>query len=315
MNKKLLFLLSFISFFSTNSKVLAQTQNVTITSTRNDDNSVDLYYEKKNPGTYTVRIELSNVNNCDITSYEKTITGFSGNFVKLRPVDKAKGISYSMRYSSLMGEVNPKVDSLFRYALPFKTGKKVKIVEAGNAGEKYLGQEKALNWKSYVVRTENPDTICSMRKGTVVLIKNEYESNISNDVQYTSKTNYIVVEHADGTYASYKGFKKNGILVKLGETVNPQTALGIIGLYETNHYRVDFNVYYLSDSKGNSAKTSLNNYKSNYKFITPVFVTQEGDVTIETKKEYTATANEIVITQEFSRSEKKKYSKEHTLSK
>ena len=315
MTNKFLYPLLFLLLLSTSSRVLAQNQNITITRTVNDDKSIDLHYDKKNPGTYTLKIELSNVNNCDITSYEKVITGYSGMITKLRPVDKSRGISYSMRYSSLMGEVNPKIDSLFRYALPFKNGKKVKIIEAGNVGEKYFGQEKALNWRSYVVRLENPDTICSMRKGTVVLIKNDYDSNISNDVEYTSMRNYIVVEHADGTYASYKGFKKNGILVKLGETVNPQTALGIVGLFGSNSYRVDFNVYYLYDNQGNSAKTSLNNYKSNYKFITPVFVTKEGDVTIESKKEYIAIANEIVVTQEFSRSEKKKYSKEHTLSK
>lgn len=315
MNNKLLFLLTFLFLFTIESKVSAQVQNVTITSKRNDDKSVDLYYEKKNPGTYTVRIELSNVNNCDITSYEKTITGFSGNFVKLRPVDKSRGISYSMRYSTVMGEVNPKVDSLFHYILPFKSEKKIKVFESGNVGEKYLGQEKALNWKSYVVRTENPDTICSMRKGIVVLIKNEYDSNATKDVQYTSMRNYVVVEHADGTYASYKGFKKNGIFVQLGETVYPQTELGIVALYDKNSYRVDFNVYYLSDNNFPSEKQSLNNYKSKYKFITPIFVTKEGDNTLESKKEYTAAANELVITHEFSRSEKKKYSKEHALIK
>lgn len=315
MENKLPYFLSFLSFLIINSKVCAQAQNITITSKRNDDQTVDLFYEKINPGTYTVRIELSNVNNCDITSYEKTVTGFSGNFVKLRPVDKSRVISYSMRYSAVMGKVNPRVDSLFRYTLPFKTGKKVKIFEAGNVGEKYFGQEKALNWKSYVVHLNNPDTICSMRKGTVVLIKNEYDSKVTNDVEYTSMRNYVVVEHADGTYASYKGFKKNGIFVKLGETVNPQTALGIVALYNNNNYRVDFNIYYLSDNNFASEKQSLNKYKSQYMFITPVFFTQEGDVAVESKKEYTAAVNEMVVTQEFSRSEKKKYSKEHALSK
>lgn len=315
MKNKILFLLAFLCFLSINSKVSAQSQNVTITSKRNDDKSVDLYYEKKNPGTYTVRIELSNVNNCDITSYEKTIIGFSGNFVKLRPVDKSKGISYSMRYFTIMGEAKPRVDSLFLYTLPFKNGKKVKIFEAGNVGEKYFGQEKALNWKSYVVRTENPDTICSMRKGIVVLIKNEYDSNDTKDVQYTSKRNYVVVEHADGTYATYRGFKKNGIFVEIGETVNPQTELGIVALYDNNSYRTDFNVYYLFDNNFQSEKQSMNNYKSKYKFITPVFFTKEGNVTLESKKEYTSNVNELVVTQEFSRSEKKRYTKEHALSK
>lgn len=315
MKNKIPYFLSLLSFLIINSKISAQAQNITVTSKRNDDKSVDLFYEKKNPGTYTVRVELSDVNNCDITSYEKTITGSSGNLVKLRPVDKSRGISYSMRYSTVMGEINPRVDTLFHYVLPFKNGKKIKVSEAGNVGEKYFGQEKALNWKSYVVHTEKPDTICSMRKGIVVLIKNEYDSNATKDVNYTSMRNQVTVEHADGTYATYKGFKKNGIFVELGQTVNPQTELGVAALYDNNSYRIDFNIYYLTGNVFKAQKVSLNKYKSNFKFITPIFVTQEGDITLESKKEYVVTTNDMVVTQEFSRSEKKKYTKEHALSK
>ena len=316
MKKRILSLILILLLSGINSKLSAQQQNFTIISKANDDKSIDMSYTKEKPGTYTISLEFSNVENCDKRNYNTEVRGNSGNLYKLRPIDKNKGIGYSLKYYTVMGEINPKVDSLYRYILPFKNGKKIKIYEAANIGEKYLGQEKALNWKSYVVNSDRPDTICSMRKGIVVLIENEYNDTSMEDFQYTSKRNSIVVEHADGTFAIYKGFKKNGIFVKSGETVYPQTELGIIEKYDLKGYRLDFSVYYLSDKYiKENRKKSLKGYKSSYKYVTPYFVTQGGDTTIQSKNEYTTSLNEAVITQEFSRSEKKKYLKEHPKSK
>lgn len=306
----------FLIVIGINYKMIAQIPIVSIESKTNDDKSIDLSYTKDKPGTYTISLEFTNVENCDISNYKTEVRGYSGNLYRLRPLDKSRGIRYSMRYYTVMGELNPRIDTLFRYTLPFKNGKKVKIYEAGNIGEKYLGQEKALNWKSYVVHSEKPDTICSMRKGIVVRVKNEYDDNSSTNAHYTSMRNSVVVEHADGTFAEYKGFKKNGIFVKLGETIYPQTELGITEKYDLKSYRLDFSVYYLSDIalKENRNQT-LKGYKSNYKYLMPNFVTQDGENTIESKKEYITSANEAIITQEFSRSEKKKYAKEHASAK
>lgn len=316
MKKNVMYLVLFLIILGGNYKILAQTPIVTITTKVNDDRTVDFSYTKDKPGTYTVNLEFTNVENCDTREYTTEVRGYSGNLYRLRPLDKARGIRYSMKYYTVMGEVNPKIDSLFRYTLPFKNGKKVKIYEAGNIGEKYFGQEKISNWKSYVVHLEKPDTIFSMRKGIVVAVKDEYEDNSSVDAQYTSKRNSIIVEHADGTFAFYKGFKKTKIFVKLGETIYPQTQLGIVEKYDSKGYRLDFSVYYLSDKylKENRYQ-SLKGYRSNYKYIMPIFVTQEGETTIESKKEYISALNEAVITQEFSRSEKKKYAKEHPVAK
>lgn len=293
-------------------KSFSQTQNISISSRVNDDKSIDLSYKKELPGTYTIGLEFSNVENCDVSDYITELDVNYGSLYKLRPVDKNKGIRYSLKYYAIMGKLNPKVDSLFRYVLPFKNEKKIKIYEAGNIGEKYFGQEKAMNWKSYVVNSENSDTICSMRKGIVVVVKNEYVDNSSVDAHYTSKRNSLIIEHPDGTFAEYKGFRKNGIFVKLGQTVYPQSELGIIEKYDLKGYRLDFSVYYLADSDFKSKNAQfLKGYKSNYKYVTPYFITEEGEVRIESKKEYTAATNVSVITQEFSRSEKKKYLKEH----
>ena len=51
MNNKILYLLIVSFFLLSNSNLSAQSQNITILSIENSDRSVDLLYEKKNPGS------------------------------------------------------------------------------------------------------------------------------------------------------------------------------------------------------------------------------------------------------------------------
>jgi hypothetical protein len=297
-----------------NLDLFAQAQNITINRTVKEDNSIDLNYEKILPGSYYIVMEFSNLSNCFAGDYKGVVTGYSGKLLNLKPINTQKGIGYSLKYYSILGVPNSRVDSLFQYTLPFKIGKQVKIYEAGNIGEKYFGSEKPVNWKSYVVNFDSPDTIFSLRKGIVVKLNNEYDEDTSVTKQYTSKRNSIIVEHEDGTFAEYTGFKKNSFKVKLGQIVYPQTQLGIVELFNKleNNYRFDFCIFYLYNLKsiGNNESQTLKNYVSSYKFLTPKFLTSEGLTTLESKKEYTTIFNETILFQEMTRSEKKKYAKD-----
>lgn len=328
-----------------NNNAIAQVQNITITSKVNQDKSIDLLYTKKNPGSYTLGLAFSNVTNTDIRDYKKVIQGYSGMLVKLRPAEINRRIEYSLWYYSIMGDLNPKADTLFKYSLPFKKGKQVKINMAKKIADDFFikpsfsGKKEILTDQSdkqqnkvidstcatcnttkkkgsYIVESQMADTICSMRKGLVVKIIDEYFLGSANQSAFKNKRNFVIIEHADGTMARYTGFKKNGIFVELGDTVYPETELGVLAQTENGNYRLDFSVYYMFDKNFKShEKVDLKNYKSMYKIISPYFVTQEGEVIIESGKEYTTSSDEAVITQEFSRSEKKKYIKQHSVSK
>lgn len=295
-----------------NSKLFAQASKVTIERRINPDNSILLTYEKQVPGNFYIYLDFSNVINCDVVDYKTVISGYSGNLLTLKPSNEKLSIGYSLRYYTIIGKPNPKVDSLFHYVLPFKKGNKHKIVEASYLGEKYFDQEKPKNWKSYVINSKTADTICSMRKGIVVKVDNQYQ-NSSLDMVYTSKRNSITVEHSDGTLAIYKGFKNNGVFVKLGQTVYPQTELGVIEQFNTNNYRADISISFLFDKDINSIeKQTMQNYKSKYEFVTPYFVTENGVEKLVSNKEYTSVCSETELFEEFSRSEKKKHLKDST---
>jgi hypothetical protein len=280
------------------SNLSAQNQNVSILSIENSDKSIDLLYEKKNPGSYTLTLEFSNVKNCNVEMYQKVISESSGFIMKLEPLSKDNNITYSMQYYAALGAINTNIDNQFRYTLPFKNGKKIQIFEADYAGKKYFDLEKPADWKSYSVFTNKPDTICSMRRGIVVFIDNQYDDNSILNAQYTSRRNKVVIEHEDGTFAMYRGFKKDGIFVKSGEAVNPQTELGIIEKYNKDSYRLDFDVYYLSQSVFNpKEKQSSLRIKNTYRYLTPVFYTHEGEMNLQSGKQYTVSSNANIVAQ------------------
>lgn len=294
MKTKFVYLLLLLCFLLKNSNLSAQNQNISISSIENSDKSIDLLYEKKNPGSYTLTLEFSNVKNCNVQTYEKVISESSGFIMKLHPLNKDQNIIYSMKYNVILGSINNKIDSQFHYILPFKNGKKIQVYEAEYAGQKYFDLEKPADWKSYSVFTNQPDTVCSMRKGIVVFIDNQYDDNSVLNAQYTSRRNKIVIEHEDGTFAMYSGLKKNGIFVKTGQTVCPQTELGIIEKFNNTEYRLDFNVYYLSknifDSQNKQSKNA-------YLYLAPVFYTNEGEGQIKSGKDYIVSSNENILAQ------------------
>lgn len=300
MNKLVCSLLSMFTLIMISiNKINAQSDIIDISYKINSDNSVDISYKKKLPGSYYVKLSFTRLTNSNQRDFETVIKKLFGNLVKLRPINKDKSIGFSYRTSITRGVPNPKVDSLITYALPFKKGKTVTIFEAFNINEKYLDEERPSNWKYYVVKSKTPDTLYSMRKGIVIDIINDYETDTSIDKSFTSKRNSIIVEHEDGTYASYKGLKKDALFVKLGQTVYPHAKLGVMDVLNSEGYRCSFAVYYLKDSE-----------KGDYEYLTPNFLTENGVDKLISEKEYKVMFNETLLFQELTRREKKKYKKD-----
>lgn len=163
-----------LMFFSTNVNLKAQNPKLVITAERNADNSVTLNYTKELPGTYTVDLEFVQLVNSDAQLHQKIVlSGYNGTLLCLKPINTQIPISLSYKYTTMIGKINPKVDTKITYCLPFKLNKKITINEAINLDEKYFNNEKVKTWKVYVVNLKTPDTVCCMRKGIVVDIKRD----------------------------------------------------------------------------------------------------------------------------------------------
>ncbi|GAA6771819.1 hypothetical protein [Flavobacterium sp. CGRL2] len=86
-----------------------------------------------------------------------------------------------------------------------------------------------------------------MRKGLVTEIRKFAVSDKGNTIFRTE----IIVDHADGTNASYSGVDENLLAVKLNDQVYPGSMLGVMDNVVDNdkNHVFKFNVYYLSDEE------------------------------------------------------------------
>jgi len=287
----------------------AQQKELTISSKVNNDKSVTLTAEKSSPGSYTVVLNFKSLTNSDnLNQPAFKIKYETDNFLTLRPNNKDQGIGYSYSYSYIRGELNPKYNAQFLYTLPYANGKKVRVAESGFMNAAYFGSTTPADWKAYRFYTEQADTVIAIRKGIVVKAADLFDQD-NKEVEFTSKVNEVMIEHADGTLASYKGFRK-GLLVKEGQTVFPGTALGLSHM-QNERYGISIIITYLKSADFESVRNQgIKDRKSLYGFITPFFCTVESanDI-LTTQKYYTPLITPEIIQKEMTKKEIKNLTK------
>ena len=289
--------------------VRAQESLIQVTYKVNTNKSVDFSFVKPDPGTLTVVLTFTNLTNT-YESEQSTLSArdYSGNLKTLTPSNKEQGVGFSYKYSYIRGKLNPKYNADFVYLLPFKKGTKVKAVESNFVNATYFGSTTPDDWKVYRFFTQAEDTVTAIRKGLVVSIKDLYETNASADVAYTSKTNELIIEHADGTLATYRGFKKGSIAVKVGQMVFPGTPIAIAAKAgSSGRSSIALLITYLKSAEfGTTDNQSFKTSKSYYGFITPKFCTTENVATVlVAQQEHTANDSPEIIRKEFTKKELK----------
>lgn len=306
MKKILVLVLFFGELVCFNTTIFAQQHAITIKSERNQDNSIDFYYEKSVPGSYTISVELTNLINAFNSNFEGVVNSSSGKLFKITPIDKNKGISFTSSYTYVNGKINPKVDSLFVYTLPFQKGKIISVYESNHLYHDIFNAELPKNWKAYQFKTSTADTVFAARKGMVINIVDHFQTDTISF--YTTKKNYITIEHADGSFATYTGFAHKKVLVKLGQTIYPQSPIGVIKeFFKPMPNDFSMMVYYMSKEKSKkNSKDSNHKLKFNHIFITPYFFTDKGAIQLEHFEKYQVAIDQNLLIKELSKSEKKK---------
>lgn len=286
----------------------SQNNSVEITTERNKDQSIDFFYEKNDFGSFFLNLTFNQLENATPTSYKGNLNAYSGKFFSIRPLNSNSSIGFSYKYTWIRGILNPKIDTGFVYLLPVAKGKTVKALHHSNIDKKYFGGVEPKNWKSFQFDVEPGDTVFSARKGLVVEVNDGIDPDSSVSVSYCTKSNSILIEHEDGTLASYYVLKKSSLMVKPGQVVYPHTPLALAGTYDVeSNSQIRFYVYYLvEENLEKPDKITFATKKNYYAFVNPLFYTSEGNVCLEARQDYTSDFKEEHILKELTKREKKK---------
>lgn len=132
-------------------------------------------------------------------------------------------IAFTQQYSiaDLKNGKN-KTDSSYVYTLPFEHKKKVFLIQAYESMFSHKG-ERALDFK-----VKNGTKVCAARDGIVTAVRKDSDKGGLKQ-ENLSDGNYIFIRHNDGSVANYWHFKKEGVLVNVGDTVKTGQAIGLSG--------------------------------------------------------------------------------------
>jgi murein DD-endopeptidase MepM/ murein hydrolase activator NlpD len=150
--------------------------------------------------------------------------GQAVSLAKLRIDDPQQPWDYRYRTSWSRGDYRVEHDDSYVYGLPYLPGLGFPVSQSYNGEFSHHGDSR------YAVDFEMPEgtPIVAAREGTVVSLR--ADSTVGGPSRkYEDDANYVVVQHADGTFAEYLHLQPNGIRVREGEQVRRGQLLGLSG--------------------------------------------------------------------------------------
>lgn len=155
------------------------------------------------------------------------------------------GYSFSFNYNVYRGNISKaSYDMNFPYYLPFSKGQSFRV-DQGYDGAFTHQNKKALDFKMPI-----GTSVTAIRDGKIILVEDAFDKH-GETADFNRYANYILIEHPDGTFASYIHLKQNSAKVKEGDmvTMGQEIALsGNTGWTSGPHLHLEV---YLSKAKRN----------------------------------------------------------------
>lgn len=180
---------------------------------------------------YIVEVRVSGLENLrsdQTLPYRKEVPPGTTHLFNLIPENPGIAVKFNYSATYLKGCLQPNPNINITYLLPLAPGREAQIYEMQNYGKAKSGDPEIRDW--YVIRIKmNPgDTIYSARRGIVSELDVSSGANDSGSNQIGG-TNFIEIVHADCSFGRYGIIRKNGALVRPGQTVEAGTPIGIVG--------------------------------------------------------------------------------------
>jgi murein DD-endopeptidase MepM/ murein hydrolase activator NlpD len=198
-----------------------------VVAERSDD-GVTLIMKSDYCVEYTVTLEakLTNMTSSRPVPFTVDAAGRSS-FVlaRFKQADKSRPWRYNYFYHWEYGGRRNSTDNDADYAMPFGPGRYVVLQGPRGTYSHFAGSgsENAVDWD-----VPEGTIVCAARAGVVVGMRDD--STVSGtDPKFKPLGNYVIIKHADGTFADYHHLQTGGAMVKLGDEVKTGQPIGLSG--------------------------------------------------------------------------------------
>jgi len=181
--------------------------------------------------TYILQVSFTKFDNAKTDQQLPYVEPVNPGFNKLFTISRENPnnpieFKYSVGY--LKGCPHANVKTNFVYVLPIAPGKEAQAYELDNSKNAPGNDPEARNWYVIRLRMKPGDTIYAARRGVVneVLVTDSLNDLGSRTVV---TENYIEIVHADCSFGRYGILRRNGALVKRGQTVEAGQPIGLVG--------------------------------------------------------------------------------------
>lgn len=280
---------------------------IELTADYNEAGDLVVKAEKRRLGTYSAAIDFQNVQNLTVPSRYRVAIRSSGPLIVLKNRGYSQSTHCGWKSIFVLGDRSAKPDSSFIYRLPCSPARGATEVHFVQKIESmYFRTAPPKNWAAFYFNLNRGDTVYAIRKGVVVTIEDRSNPMAGkSDGTYSATHNYVQVEHADGTIATYGVLEPGSVSVSLGDIIYPDTPLALVGSFDGKKYQLSLMLHYIADrifEKGN-AYSCEKAFESI--FINPVFATAAGYRMLVSQNRYTAVVAPELITKEMTKREMK----------
>lgn len=223
--RKLLSCLLTVCFFTAASH--ASEQKLIKISTQKKDDRTDFFVENREFAdvTVTLEVDLKNLTATEKLPYTATIAPRSKVKVfSVSAVDPQQDSTWAYTYYATWGNLSVQHDDNYIYHLPYAPGQAYPVSQGFHGKYSHTGGD------CYSIDFKMPEGthVLAAREGVVVGIKDDSDLG-GGDKKFEWDANYILVKHSDGTLGHYVHLQKNGVRVKLGQTVQAGEWIGLSG--------------------------------------------------------------------------------------
>lgn len=167
---------------------------------------------------------------------------------RLQVIDPRQRWTYAYDFHFRIGNRTPPraaPPAPYVYRLPYEAGKTRSVLQAAHGSFSHFGEDaEAIDFAM-----PTGTRVVAARDGRVVGVRQDSARGGADD-SYKDWSNFVIIQHSDGTCATYEHLRQGGALVKLGDQVKAGDPLGLSGA--TGHAtepHLHFSVFNTLDGK------------------------------------------------------------------